>query len=331
MITRRQLVVVLGASALFAPLAALAQKQAKVWRIGFLYFGSYRSALETGRYAAFLQGMRERGYVEGRDFVVEARYADAKSERYPDLAAELVRLKVDLIVSTATAMHRAVRQATSTIPIVVTASSDPVGEGLAASLARPGGNITGITSNNAELSQKYVELLATAVPKLSRVVVLWNSTEPSHRLQIANVRVAAQKVAGLELVAREVRTIEEFERVVAAAEPDRVDAAIIFFHPFVVQQARRVAELMLKYRLPSIHANRVLTEAGGLMSYSPSIEDNYRRAAYYVDRILNGAKPGDLPIEQPTRFYLVINRKTAKALGLTIPQELLLRADKVIG
>jgi ABC-type uncharacterized transport system substrate-binding protein len=326
--TRRKLLLAIGASALIAPLCSFAQ--GKVWRIGFFYFGSRQSALETGRYAAFLQGMQERGYAEGKNFIVEARYADAKAERYPDLAAELVRAKVDVVVSTATATHSAMRRATSTIPIVVTASTDPIGEGLAASLARPGGNVTGVTSNNAELSQKYVELLAIAVPKLSRVAVLSNSTNPGHLVQLANVRVAAQKTAGLEIVALEARTLEEFERGVAAAARDRIDAAIIFFDPFVVQHARRIAELMLRYRLPSVHANRALTEAGGLMSYSPSIEDNYRRAAYYVDRILKGARPGDLPIEQPTRFYLVINRKTAKALGLTVPQELLLRADRVI-
>jgi putative tryptophan/tyrosine transport system substrate-binding protein len=316
------------AGALAAPLPSLAQ-ETKVWRIGFFYFGSLQSSLDTGRYRSFLQGMRELGYIEGKNFVVEARFADGEGAALPGLAAELISGKVDVIVATGTPVTLALRKATRTVPIVSTVSSDPAGDGSSASLARPGGNITGLSNFAPELSQKQVELLTACVPKLSRLAVLVNPSNAEHSGRLKLVESAARKV-GMRVLAVHGGTPDEITSSFGAMARDRAEAVLILGDTFFLQQMRRIADLALKYRLPSVFLNPELVEAGGLMSYGPNFTDNFRRAASYVDKILKGAKPADLPIEQPTKFELVINLKTAKALGLTIPQSLLLRADQVI-
>jgi len=325
---RRKFLLAAGAL-LTAPLAAKAQQQSKPWRIGLFYFGSRQHVMESGRYAAFLQGMREVGYIEGKQFVVEARYADGNVERFSAVAAELVRSKVDVIVTTSTPVNRAMQKATSTIPIVMTLSPDPVKEGLAQSLARPGGNITGMTSSNLELSRKYLEVLTDTIPSISRIQVLFTTANSTHAAQLSNVRASAEK-AGIKVQAFDVATWQDIAAAFADAARFRPDAAIILADGLFVQHAKQLAELALKRNLPTIFGIGEFPEAGGLMSYGPDIRDNYRRAAKYVDRILKGAKPADLPIEQPTKFELVFNLKTAKALGVQIPKTMLFRADRVI-
>jgi putative ABC transport system substrate-binding protein len=329
MTTRRDLLIGFGATLLAGPLSALAQQQSKPWRIGFFYFGSRQSTIETGRYAAFLQGMREVGYIEEKHFVVEARYADGDAERFPAVAAELVRSKVDVIVSTAIPMHRVMQKATSTIPIVITVSFDPVKEGLARSLAHPGGNITGLTSSNAELSRKYLEVLSDTMPSLSRIHVLFTKSNPTHTDQLSNVSAAAG-AAGIQVKAFDVATSQDIDAAFADIARFRPNAVIILADGLFIEHARRLAELALKHKLPMMYGTSEFPEAGGLMSYGPDIRNNYRRAATYVDRILKGAKPADLPIEQPSKFELVFNLKTAKALRLQIPKAMLFRADRVI-
>jgi putative ABC transport system substrate-binding protein len=327
--TRRRVVIALGACALAVPRGLLAQQKSKIARIGFLYFGSRQSALETGRYDAFVQGMRELGYVEGTNFIIEARFADGKNERVPTLAAELVRLKVDLIVATGTPVYRALQHATTTIPVVVTVTSDPVADGFAASMARPGGNITGLSVSAADLAPKLVELLKTAVSKLTRVAVLLQPENPAHPPQLARTMSASQK-AGIHIVLAEAATPQDIEREFAIMKKEHARAVIVLPDPMFLQESRLIAAQSLKHRLPSASVIRDFVEAGVLMSYGPNAVDNFRRAAAYVDKILKGTSPGELPFEQPTRYYLVINRKTAIALGLTIPQALLRQADEVI-
>jgi putative ABC transport system substrate-binding protein len=327
--TRRRFLIALGTGVLAVPRGSLAQPQAKGARVGFLYYGSRQSALDTGRYNAFVQGMRELGYVEGTNLVIEARFADGKHERLPALAAELVRLKVDVIVGTGTPTYRALQHATTTIPVVITVTFDPVGDGFAASMARPGGNITGLTLGAADLGPKLLELLKAAVPKLSRVAVLVQPGNPAHPHRVVRIMSAAQKV-GIQVVLAEAATAPEIEREFAMMTKERANAAIILADGFFLQESHSIAAQALKYRLPSISQLRELAEAGGLMSYGPNSVENFRRAAAYVDKILKGAKAGELPFEQPTRYHLLINRKTAMSLGLTIPQALLGQADEVI-
>jgi putative ABC transport system substrate-binding protein len=314
---------------LAVPRGSLAQQLSKVARIGFLYYGSRQSSLDTGRYNAFVEGMRKLGYVEGTNFIIEARFADGKLERLPALAAELVRLKVDVIVTQGTPVNRALQHATTTIPVVSTLTTDPVGDGFAASMARPGGNITGLSISAADLGPKLLELLKAAVPKLSRVAVLLHPENAAHPPRLKRIMSAAQKV-GIQVVLAEAGTVQEIEHEFAMMTKERANAAIILADGFFVQESRSTAAQALKHRLPSISQSREYAEAGGLMSYGPNLVDNFRRAATYVDKILKGAKPGELPFEQPTRYSLVINHKTAMALGLTIPQALLLQADEVI-
>jgi len=327
--TRRRFLVALGAGVLAAPRGSLAQPASKGARIGFLYYGSRQTALDTGRYNAFIHGMGELGYTEGKNFTLEARFADGKAERPPALAAELVRLKVDVIVATGTPVYRALQHATTTIPVVITLTFDPVGDGFAASMARPGGNITGLSISAADLGPKLYELLKAAVPKLFRVAVLMNPANPAHPSRVIGIMSAAQKV-GSQVVLAEASTVQEVEREFAMMTKERAKAAIILADGFFLQESRSIATQALKHRLPSISQLRELVEAGSLMSYGPNSLDNFRRAATYVDKILKGAIPGDLPFEQPTRYHLVINRKTAMSLGLTIPEALLRQADAVI-
>ena len=329
MISRRPVVLALGAGALTAPLGAFAQQPAKVRRIGFLGVSS-RSAPSNPavQYDVFMQGMRELGYVEGKDLLIEWRFADGKYERLPSLADELVQMKVEVLVTHGTETQAALR-ATSTIPIVTAFAIDPVGSGFAASLARPGGNLTGLSNITADVSPKHIELLKTIIPKLSRVAFLMNPGNPGHPSILKSVQVAGQ-YAGIKILPLEARTSEEIERGFATMARERTGAVIMAADAFFVIKRRQIAGLALKNRMPSMFPYREPVEAGGLMSYGQDIADFFRRSATYVDKILKGAKPGDLPIEQPTKFELVINRKTAKALGITIPPSVLLRADRVI-
>ena len=328
--TRRKLLIALGASALTVPLASFAQQQGKVWRVGFLGQRSRSTASNPNPiYDTFLQRMRELGYVEGKNLVVEWRFADGNNERLPGLAAELVQLNVDVIVAAGSSSTRAAQKATATIPIVMGNSGDPVGSRLVASLARPGGNITGLTSLSDDLAVKHFEMLRSMVPKLSRMAVLLNPTSLSHAQVLKSIQAAAQKT-GVKIQPVQVQNPQEIESAFSTMVRQNAGAAIVVNDGWFTQQNRLLAELAVKNRLPSITLRREYVEAGGLMSYGPSFTDLYRRAATYVDKILKGAKPGDLPVEQPTRFELVVNLKTAKALGLAIPASVLARADQVI-
>jgi putative ABC transport system substrate-binding protein len=325
---RRKLLIMLGAGALAAPLGSFAQQQGKIWRVGFLSLRRPAS-LNSDFYGAFLQGMRDLGYVEGKNLVIEWRFADGKLERLPELAAELVKLKVDVIVAAGPQAISAAQKATVTIPIVMATAPDPVGSGFVKSLAHPGGNITGLSNISADISPKQLEMLLSIVPKLSRVAVLVNPTNSSHATVLKNVQGAAQRIA-VTILSLDARTPQEIEKAFSAMAREKAGAVIVARDGLLIQQARQIAALAVKYRMPSIHGIREYVEAGGLMSYGPSLTDNFRRAATYVDKIFKGAKPGDLPVEQPTKLELIINGKTAKALGLTIPQSLLISADKVI-
>ena len=328
---RRRFLDALAGCLLAAPLgSAEAQQSTKVWRIGFLNASTRERLDEFGGAAAFVEGMRELGYVEGKNLVIEWRHADGNYERLPAFAAELVRLKVDVIVAVPSPAIRAAQQATSTIPIVFPGTGDPVGSGFAATLARPGGNLTGLSNSNLDVSAKTLELLKSIVPKMSRVAVFANpgsSTEPA---MLKSLDAAARNV-GVTGFSVEAQTPEEIERAFTTMKRERADAVVIAADSFFNLHWQRIAELALNYRLPSITQGIGYARDGGLMSYGrSSATENYRRAAAYVDKIFKGAKAGDLPIEQPTTFRLVINLKTAKALGLTIPPSLLLRADEVI-
>jgi putative ABC transport system substrate-binding protein len=317
-------------SLLAAPIAAETQPAGKVHRVGFLGSGSATGDARTRE--AFREGLREIGWVEGKNLVIEYRFAEGQSDRLPDLATELVRLKVDVIAAGPTPPVLAAKKATGTIPIVGMSLTDPVGLGLVASLARFGGNVTGVTySVGTETFGKGLELLKEAVPKVRRVAILSNPASPSQSLAIASLKSAARSL-GLELLLLEARGPIQFDGAFAAMAKDGVEALFVVTDPtyLLPGAAARLADLAVKSRLPSMHAQRAAVEPGGLMSYGPSIVAIYRRGAVYVDKILKGAKPADLPVEQPTKFELVINLKTAKALGLTIPPAVLARADEVI-
>jgi len=316
-----------GLAAELLPMAARAQTKSA--RVGFLYYGSRQSTLDTGRYQAFVEGMRELGYVEGKNLVIESRFADGNSERVPTLAVELVGLKVDVIVAGGGSVYRALHHATRTIPVVAMAVPDPVADGLAASLARPGGNFTGLSISADDLGPKHLELLRAATPKLSRVAVLVHPRNPSHPVQLKRIMSAAQKV-GIQVLLAEAGTVTEVEREFTMLAKERAGGVMVRPDTFFDQESRLIATQTIKHRLPSIGLNRLYAEAGGLLSYGPDLKDNSRRAATYVDKILKGAKPSELPFEQPTRYYFVINLKAAKTLGLSIPPTLQGQADDVI-
>ncbi len=324
---RRAFITLLGGAAAAWPLAARAQQAGKVWRIGVLSGASRETAFTN--YEGFLQGMRELGYVEGRDFVMEYRFAEGQYERFPDFAAELVRLNVDVILVGATSAIRMLQRATTTIPIVLAYSTDPVGNGFVASLSRPGGNITGLSSSSDDTAPKQLELVATVVPNVSRIGLLGNPASPTYTDVRKGAENAAQKV-GLTLVSVEARNPQEIEAAFASFVSERVQAFISAGDALFFAQRRQIAELALKSRLPSMFSQREYAAAGGLMSYGENLSEFFRRAASFVDKIFKGAKPGDLPMEQPTRFNLVINRKTADALGVAIPPQLYIFADEVI-
>jgi putative ABC transport system substrate-binding protein len=317
-------------SLLFAPCsAAQAQQPKKVPRIGYL--SANDPASESARAEAIRLALRALGYIEGQNIATEYRYAEGKIDRVPELAAELVRLKVDVIVAAGGVITiRPAMNATKTIPIVmVGGGADPVKEGLVESLARPGGNVTGTTRLGGELGGKRLELLKEAVPKLVRVAVLYDPAAPASVLEVKEVLPAAARALGLTLRYWEVRAADGFEKVFAALNKQRPDGLYVSGGPLMAANKKRIADFALKNRLPSM-GNREFVEAGGLMSYGADEADSYRRAATYVDKILKGTKPADLPVEQPTKFEFVINLKAAKQIGLTIPPNVLARADKVI-
>jgi putative ABC transport system substrate-binding protein len=306
---------------------AEAQQPKKVPRIGML--GIVPASAAEGRIEAFRQGLRELGYVEGKNIVIEYRTAEGKLENLPALAAELVRLKVDVIITRGPPPTRSAKEATNTIPIVMGWDYDPVGNGFVASLARPGGNITGLSSLAPEISGKQLELLKEIVPKLAQVAVLGNSTIQGNAQALRETEAAAG-VFGVHLQYLEVRGPTDIETAFRAASKGRADAVLVLTNPFPFSQRKQVVDLAAKSRLPAIYPQSEYVEDGGLMTYGPSINDLFRRAAIYVDKILKGAKPTDLPVEQPTKFEFIINLKAAKQIGLTIPPNVLVRADKVI-
>jgi putative tryptophan/tyrosine transport system substrate-binding protein len=306
-----------------------AQQPKKATRIGYLLPGDATS--ESARIEGVRLALRERGYVEGQNIAIEYRYAEGNGDRFSELGVELVRLKVDIIVvSGGNTPVRAVKNSTKTIPIVMADGSDPVEAGLVESLARPGGNVTGITTFARELGGKRLELLKEAVPKVARVAVLYNPANRAQTIVVKEILPVAARALKLSIQPWEIRAADDFEKVFAATGKQRPDALYVTGGAQMNNNQKKIVDLALKSRLPSMYVNREYVDAGGLMSYGADIADSYRRVAYYVDKILKGAKPADLPVEQPKKFELVINLKTAKQIGLTIPQSMLYRADKVI-
>ena len=329
MTTRRAFLGMLAGGFLAAPLAANAQPTAKVHRIGLL--GGSPPKTPGGRRAweGFFQGMQELGYVEGQNILVEGRWYGERTDRLPILAAELVRLNVDVIVAGAPPAPEAAQRATSTIPIVMANHSDPVGSGLAVSLAKPGKNVTGLSTLTAALVGKRLQLLTEAVPGIFRVAVLSNSTVTTQTLELKEAEIATRSLK-VPLQVLDARAPNDFAGAFSAMTKARVSGVIILTSSMFYAERRRIAELAAQNRVPAIYGSMEFAEAGGLMTYGIDLRESFRRAATYVDKILNGAKPADLPVELPTKFELVINLQTAKALGLTIPQQLLSRADEVI-
>ena len=327
MVTRRSIVVALGASAL-APFAVLAQPAAKVWRVGFLVQRHMEFVDADNIYGPFIQGMRELGYVEGKNLVIEWRSAEGKPERLRELAMELVQLKVDILLAGGTPAALAAQQATTAIPIVMI-GGDPIGSGLIKSLARPGGNITGLSYMTADLAPKLLEMLRGMAPKVTRVAVLVNPANASMTILLKNVQAAARKL-GVKMQLVEASTPQEITNGFAAMARQNAGALIVPLEALFIQQKSQIVELAAKRRLPSIGSYGDYAEAGGLMSYGQNLRENSRRAATYVDKILKGANPGDIPVEQPMRFELFINRKTANALGLKISNTMLVQATRVI-
>jgi putative tryptophan/tyrosine transport system substrate-binding protein len=307
--------------------AAEAQQAKKIPRIGFL--GGASASSYAPRIDAFRQGLNGLGYIEGKNITIEYRYADGKEDRLPVLAAELVGLNVDVIVTSGPQATRPAKEATATIPIVMAFDSDPVGNGFVASLARPGGNITGLSALSPELSGKQLELLKEIIPKLSRVAVLGNSNEPANPKTLREIELAA-KAFGVQLQPLDVLGPKDIETAFRAATKRGANALLALASPVLSDHRTQIVDLAAKNRLPAIYPFPDYVEAGGLMSYSANIVDLYRRAATYVDKILKGAKPADLPVEQPKKFEFIINLKAAKQIGLTIPPNVLARADRVI-
>ncbi len=327
MSARKALLLTLAIGFLAAPFPGEAQQPGKMAHIGFLSSGSTAShgLLIDG----FREGLRERGYTEGKNIAIEYRWAEGKLDRLPQLAAELVQLRVQVLVTAGSPGILAAKQATTTIPVVMAVGGDPVGAGFVASLARPGGNITGLSNLAEDLIAKLLELLKEAVPRASRVAVLSNPGNPAHAAFRREIRTAAQ-VLGVTLLPVEARAPNDYEGAFAVMAKERAGALVVLPDPMSLTERRRITDLATRSRLPAIYGFKEEAEAGGLMSYGVNLRWSYHRAATYVDKILKGAKPADLPVEQPTRFELVINMKTAKALGLTFPQSILIRADQVV-
>jgi putative ABC transport system substrate-binding protein len=326
-IGRRQFLVAMGAGISLASLATYAQRPGKMARIGRLWPSS--ASADASTFGAFQQGLRDLGWIVGKNITVEDRYAEGRLDRLPELAAELVRLKVDVIVAGATTSALAAKNATATIPIVMVMGGDPVASGLVGSFARPGGNVTGVAALIQELSVKRMELLKETVPGLTRVTVLSNPAFPDSAPSVKGLQGAAGAL-GLQLRVVEVRDPSEFEKAFAAISGEHAKALMVLGDAMFNTYRRRIVEFAAKSRLPAMYGLLSFVDDGGLMFYGASLPDMFKLAATYVDRILKGAKPSELPIERPSKFELVINVKTAKALGITIPRSLLLRADRVI-
>jgi putative ABC transport system substrate-binding protein len=324
---RRSFVSTAAGALLVGAFPANAQPAKKVPRIGVLHPGTPASAPQSVE--AFRQGLREHGYEEGKNIVVEHRYTESRPERVAEVAAEFVRLKVDVIVTSLDVATAAVKKETQTIPIVMAISIDPVATGFVSSLARPGGNVTGLSTMSTQLAAKRLELLREAVPGLSRVAIMWNTNVPGNLLEYKEAGDAARSMR-LQLQSVEVSSVDDFERAFSALKAGGAQALIVAGSGLTSTNAGQIASLAMKHRLPSMVSSRDRVDAGGLIAYGPNLTELWRRAATYVDKILKGAKPGDLPVEQPTKFELIINLKTAKALGLTLPPSLLQRADEVI-
>ncbi len=324
---RRGVLVALGASALALAREARTQAPPTVRRIGLL--SGFSHATYAASYPAFQLGLRDLGWVEGKNISIEYRYAEGRHDRLPELAADLVRLKVDVIVTVATSDSLAAKKATRVIPIVMVAGGNPVANGLVESLAQPRGNVTGLSQMLQELSGKRLELLKEIVPELSRVAVLWTPQSASATLNWKENQLPARQL-GVQLQSLEVRSPIELDKAFEAATTARAGALVILPDPVVSTNLKRIVDFAARSRLPSTYQSSDLADAGGLLTYGPDRADLFRRAATYVDKILKGAKPGDLSVEQPTKLELVVNLKTAKALGITIPQSVLFRADRVV-
>ena len=327
MINRRILLWTISVSAISASISAIAQQH--TWRVGFLALPKRPEPFQFSRFGAFVRGMRDLGYVEGRNLVIEWRFADNQIARLPALATELVNLKVDVIVASGTPVISAAQKATATIPIVMPTSNDPVGSGFVASLGRPGGNTTGLSNLSSDISSKVVEVLLGVAPKVSRVAILVNPKNSSNGANAINLQIALQGVGPIGLPV-EASTAEDIGGGFFKMKEQNADAVVVAPDAVFVEERQQIADLAIKYRMPSIFSFREHVEAGGLISYGQHLGDSYRRAATYVDRIFKGAKPGELPIEQSTKLELLINLRTAKALGLEVPPTLLARADEVI-
>jgi putative tryptophan/tyrosine transport system substrate-binding protein len=312
---------------LLGSLAAQAQQTGNVYRIGFL--GNSTAALEANLVGPFREGLRDLGYVEGRNVLIEYRWAEGKYDRFPALIGELLALKVAVIVTAGTPATLAVKKATTSVPLVMSAVGDPVGAGIVPSLSHPGGNITGLTAISTEMDAKRLELLREVVPSVSYIALLWNAASPLQVLAEKQVQAAAQ-VLRMRVLSLGVKTEEEIKSALAVMARERPDALLVLADRLLLHHRALIMDFATRHRLPGVHAYRELVEAGGLMSFGPSYADMHKRAAYFVDRILKGAKPGDLPVERPRTFELVINLKVAKALGLTIPQSVLLRGTEII-
>jgi putative tryptophan/tyrosine transport system substrate-binding protein len=323
---RREFVTLLGSTAAAWPLVARAQQSTKLPTIGFL--GGATLSAWSHWTAAFVQRLRELGWIEGRTVAIEYRWAEGRSERFAEIAAEFVRLKVDIIVTAGTAPAVAAKQVTSVIPIVFATAGDPLGSGLVASLARPGGNVTGLSNQQTDLAGKRLELLREVVPDLRRLAIMFNVDAPASVLETREIQATA-RTHGLEVATFEFRRAEDIA-LALDAHKGRTDALYVVIDPLTHTNRVRINTLALGARLPTMHGMREYVEAGGLMSYGPNFPDMFRRAGDFVDKILRGAKPGDIPVEQPPKFDLVINLTAAKALGLAIPESFLLRADEVI-
>jgi len=325
---RRKLVIALGASALAAPLGSFAQQAAKIPRIGYL--SAVSAEFDKDRLLAFQQGLQDLGYVEGKNIVIEQRYAAAKFDRFPELAQELARLKLDVVVVYGPpAAVNAIKKASSSVPIVMTVAPDPVGDGLVASLAHPGGQVTGLSDLHSVLVPKRLEILKELVPKASRFAVLTNPDNPTLLRQVKDIEAAAPTF-GVTIQPYPVRGPEDIDRAFATMKKQRTDGILVLGDAVLGTRRRQIVDLSTKNRLPLIATQKDTTNIGGLVSYGANFLELWRRAATYVDKILKGTKPSELPVEQPTRFELVINLKTAKALGIKIPNSILVRADKVI-
>ena len=322
--TRRACGMLLLALAALSPTLSTSEQATKVFHIGFLRPDAPDFLLD-----AFREGLRDLGYIEGKNIVIEQRWASGHYDTVPALADELVRMNVDIIVTSATPGALAAKRATNTIPIVIASSADPVASGIVASLAHPGGNITGLTLMNDELAIKRLEILKETVPRISRVAVLWSTSNPTYTRMIERIKAAAPLIR-LQVEVVKVASPEQLDQALVEVKKSHANAMFIFEDPVFRANSARIVEFAARNRLPTVYGGSEFVNVGGLMSYGPSHADMFRRAAVYVDKIFKGAKPGDLPIEQPTKFELVVNLKTASALGITIPQSILLRADEVI-